>query len=135
MNFTGMPIQYSPIIHTDADGTPIEQEKKHTLSQGWIQSFNALNNIIIGNWEKSYKVCSDASLNKVNISPYGVNLYLEFNESKSDVKLTFPIPVSGLIHRYNSFNALVETYRISGLSFEVPTVNSGDVLTGVLVVG
>lgn len=132
-NFTGFNTNYAPMVHTDQDGTPIEQEKKHSLSQGWLQMFTVLNQILTGRWERP-KVSSEASVNKCSITPYSATVYLEYASDIPSITLKFPVACYGILSIYNSSNILVSNIKISGNEITIPNITAGAVVVGTLSV-
>lgn len=130
-SFTSFPTNYAPIIHTDQDGTPIEQEKRHTLSQGWLQMFTTLNQILAGKWERPI-VDKSASVSKCSVTPYVANIYLSYNTDISSTVLTFPVNCYGILTKYDSSNNLVKSYLVNGNSVSIDLITTGTTLVGSL---
>lgn len=130
-SFTGFPLNYAPLVHTDEDGTPIEQEKRHMLAQGWLQMFNSLNQIMQGRWEKT-SVTNVSSVSNCTFTPYTANIYLEFNSDNANTILTFPNRYFGALFIYDSSNLLTQVIKVSGSSVSIPVINTGDWINGTL---
>ncbi len=129
-NFTSFPTNYAPIIHTDEHGTPIEQEKRHTLSQGWLSMFSMLNQILAGRWERP-SIDKQASVSKCSLTPYSLNIYLEYSTPVSGKVLTLPIAAYGMLFVYNSTGTLINQIKVSGPTVTIPT---GSLIIGTLSV-
>ncbi len=132
-NFTGFPTNYAPMIHTDQDGTPIEQEKKHTLAQGWLQMFTLLNQILIGRWERP-KVDASASVSKCTLTPYNMNIYLRYENAIPSVTLTFPITCYGVLNLFDSSGTLIKSVLTNGNQTVITGVIMNSTITGTLSV-
>lgn len=130
MRFSGFPTNYVPITHVDANGTPIDSEKKHTISQGWLQTYTVLNQIMQGYWQTT----SPATVGESHCSftPWNADIYLEFNENHATVDLTFPAPYAGVLTIYDSNMAIKKSIKVKGDTLTVTSIVAGDTLYGAL---
>lgn len=129
--FSGFPVNYVPLVHVDTNGTVIDSEKKHTISQGWLQTYTVLNQIMQGKWETTVPT-SDASLSKCSWTPWTGNVYLEFANAKTNVQLKFPIPYYGIVTQYASDNSVIGIIKVSGDTLTIPSVPAGSFISGTL---
>jgi hypothetical protein len=129
-NFTGFSLNYAPIVHTDENGTPIPQEEKHTLSQGWLQAFNSLNQIVIGNWSH-FRGTNNAEIAKCHYTPYGAVVYVKYNAARATDTLVLPATCYGVLSRFEGgvFSSYIQ---VEGSQVVITNPTAQTVITGTL---
>ena len=131
MNFTGFPINYKPLTHIDKNGTPDNDETTHAITQGWLQAYSSLNQILTGQWVGVSLNLTNCTQNNA-LTPYSLGIFLNFSANQSAQNVSLKKEYFGALDLIRG-STLIEKIVVSGSTLNLPTLLSGDVVTGFLV--
>lgn len=120
--FRGLPVNYSPVIQVDSQGSPIPDQGKHILNAGWLQSFSDLNTVLSGQWIKDQYG---------SWTPWVGSLYY-VAPATGPMTIKSPIKYVGIITRYSSALNVLSHHLFDGDSIAI-SLTQGDIVQGTVV--
>lgn len=130
MSSVSFPLNYIPLQHVDPLGEVQDSETKHVLSQGWIQQFTQLNQLLDGIWERT-KPSKTATISHCSFTPYSAHLYLEYSANLATDELTFPWNYYGFVSIWRGAS-IVQSTKCGGKNLTIGPILAGDIICGSL---